>query len=97
MFQRIPGNVEEDSGGCSIRFRGDSGGCTRKFWGIFERIPGNVHKDSGGMLKKISGNLNLDLFCEILLQIFVAYRHFAQNQFQKLKLQNTEYKTLYTD
>ena len=41
MFQKIPGNVREDSGECSRRFR--------------------------GMLKKILSNLNLDLFCEILL------------------------------
>ena len=43
---------------------------------MFEEIRGNVQEDSGecskrfwGMLKKISGNLNLDLdlFCEILL------------------------------
>ena len=52
MFQRIPGNVQEDSA----------------------EIPGNVQENSGeclrgfrGMLKKISGNLNLDLLCEILL------------------------------
>ena len=41
---------------------------------MFKKIPGNVQRDSGecsrgfpGMLNKISGNLNLDLFCEILL------------------------------
>ena len=41
---------------------------------MFTRIPGNVPDDSGecsrrfqGMLMKISGNLNLDLFCEMLL------------------------------
>ena len=45
---------------------------------MFKKIPGNVQEDSGecsrrfqGMLKKISGNLNLDLFCEILL-IFLS-------------------------
>ena len=65
MFKRIPGNVPQDSGECSKRFRG-----------MFEEIPGNVQEDSGecskrfwGMFKKISWNLNLDLelFCEILL------------------------------
>ena len=41
---------------------------------MFEETPGNVEQDSGeclrrfrGMLKEISGNLKLDLFCEILL------------------------------
>ena len=34
MFEKIPGNVLEDSGECSRRFRG-----------MFERIPGNVNLD----------------------------------------------------
>ena len=41
---------------------------------MFQKIPGNVREGSGecsrrfrGMLKKILSNLNLDLFCEILL------------------------------
>ena len=111
MFQRIPGNVQRDPGECLKRSWGmfeeilgnvqeDSG----EIPGMYKKILGNIRKDSGecsrrfwGMLKKISGNLNLDLFCEILLQIFVAYRHFTQNQFQKFKLQNAEYKTLCTD
>ena len=41
MFEKIPGNVQEDSGECFTRFRG-----------MFEKIP---------------GDLNLDLFCEVLL------------------------------
>ena len=67
MFQRIPGNVEEDSGECSRGFRG-----------MFEEIPGNVQEDSGeipgnvqensgeclrgfrGMFKKIPGNAQED-------------------------------------
>ena len=56
MFQRIPGNVEEDSGECSRGFRG-----------MFHKIPGNVQGDSGecsrrfrGMLKKILGNAQED-------------------------------------
>ena len=57
MFTRIPGNLLEDPAEC-----------------YYFNIPGNVSEDSGecsrrfrGMFKKISGNLNLDLFCEILL------------------------------
>ena len=70
MFKRIPENVQEDSGECSRIFRV-----------MFKKIPGNVQEDSGecskrfrecsrrflGMLEKNPGNLNLDLFCEILL------------------------------
>ena len=49
-----------------------------KIRGMFRKIPGNVQGDSEeyskrgfrGMLKKISGNLNLDLFCEILLTFY---------------------------
>ena len=55
MFKRIPGNVRRDSGECSKRFWGmytNSGECSTGFRGIF---------------KKISANLNLDLFCEMLL------------------------------
>ena len=51
---------------------------------MFQRTPGNVEKDSGecsrgfrgmfkrfrGMLKKILRNLNLDLFCEVLLNFY---------------------------
>ena len=36
MFQKIPGNVQKDSGECSKRFRG-----------MFNKIPGNVQEDSG--------------------------------------------------
>ena len=36
MLLKIPGNVPEDSGECSRRFRG-----------IFKKIPGNVPEDSG--------------------------------------------------
>ena len=36
MFQRIPGNVEEDFGGFS-----------RRFWGMFKEIPGNAQEDFG--------------------------------------------------
>ena len=53
MFQRIPGNVEEDSGEYSRAFRGmlkkipgnvrrDSGECSKRFRGMFEEIPRNV-------------------------------------------------------
>ena len=57
MFQRIPGNVEEDSGECSRGFwrmfykipgnvRNDPGECSKRFHGMFEEIPGNVWRDS---------------------------------------------------
>ena len=46
MFEKILGNVPEDSDKCSRRF--------------------------GGMFKKIPENLNLDLFCEILV-IFIKF------------------------
>ena len=36
MLKKIPGNVSEDSGECSKRFRG-----------MFPKIPGNVEEDSG--------------------------------------------------
>ena len=42
MLKKISGNVHEDSGECSTRFRG-----------MFEDIPGNVLR---GMVKKIPGN-----------------------------------------
>ena len=58
MFEKILGNVPEDSGECSRGFRGmfekipgnvqeDSGECSRVFRGMFEKIPGNVREDSG--------------------------------------------------
>ena len=53
MFEKIPGNVQEDSGECS-----------RRFWGMLLKIPGNAQEDSGerssrfqGMLSKIPGNV----------------------------------------
>ena len=56
----IPGNVEEDSGECSKRFRG----MFPKISGMIPKIPGNDRKDSGEcfrrfseMLKKIPGNV----------------------------------------
>ena len=57
MFTRIPGNLLEDSAECYCfnipgNVPGDSGECSRRFRGV---------------LKKVSRNLNLDLFCEILL------------------------------
>ena len=74
MFENNPGNVQEDSGECSKRFKG-----------MFKKIPGNVQEDSREcsrrfrvMLKKISGDLNLDTFCEILL-IFNQILQIAKN------------------
>ena len=79
MFTRIPVNLLKDSGECCYfiipgNVEEDSGKCSRRFRGMLKKTPGNVEEDSGecsrrfrGMLKKIPGNLNLDLFCEILL------------------------------
>ena len=36
MFQKIPGNVQRDSGECSRRFRG-----------MFKKIPGDTQEDFG--------------------------------------------------
>ena len=36
MFEKIPGNVQDDSGECS-----------RRFQGMLEKILGNVQEDSG--------------------------------------------------
>ena len=51
MLKKIPGNVPEDSGECSRRFRemlkGMQWECTRIFRGMFEKILGNVQEDSG--------------------------------------------------
>ena len=74
MFQRIPGNVEEDSRECSRRFRGmfeeilgnvqeDSVECSKRFRVMFEEIPGNAQEDFG--------ESNFRLFCEIL---FIFYQ-----------------------
>ena len=43
MLKKILGNVEEDSGECSKRFRG-----------IFQKILGNVSKDSGECWQRFS-------------------------------------------
>ena len=56
-YFNIPGNIEEDSGECSRRFRGMfqkipgnverySGECSKRFRGMIEEIPGNVPEDS---------------------------------------------------
>ena len=57
MFTRIAGNI-----------------VILLFQGMLKKIPGNVQEDSGerstrfrGMFEKIPGDLNLDLFCEVLL------------------------------
>lgn len=83
MFEKIPANArkdsEEDSGQCSKDFIERS----NSFQRIFKKIPRNVREDFReclkrfqGMLSKIPvnvqenldlGNLNLDLFYEILL------------------------------
>ena len=76
MFTRIPGNLLEDSGECYYfniprnvpkemfkkipgNVQQDSGECLKRFWRMFKKIPGNAQEDFG--------NLNFDLFCEILL------------------------------
>ena len=66
MLEKIPGNVPEDSGGCSRRFRGifekipgnvvkDSGECSTRFRGMFTKIPGNVMKDFGECSRRFQG------------------------------------------
>ena len=79
MFTRIPGNLLEDYGECYYfnipgNVLENSGECYRRFRAMSRKILGNVQEDSGecserfrGMFKKISVNLNLNLFCEILL------------------------------
>ena len=73
----------EDSVESSERFNGMSEKVKRKVQGIFDKIPENGRKESREWLKKIpenfikdfeewnvqedSGDLNMDLFCEILL------------------------------
>ena len=65
MLKKIPGNVLEDSGEYSRRFRGmfekipgnipkDSGECLKRFRAIFEEIPGNVPEDSGECWQRFS-------------------------------------------
>ena len=71
-YFNIPRNVEEDSGNVPE----DSSECSREFRGMFEKIPRNFQEDSGecsrgfrGMFNP--GNLNFDLFSEMLL-IFLS-------------------------
>ena len=59
MFEEIRVNVQEDSGEIRENVQENSGECSRVFRGLFKKIP--------GMLKKISGNLNLDLFVKFCL------------------------------
>ena len=71
MFTRIPGNLLEDSAECYCfnipgNVPGDSGECSRRFRGV---------------LKKVSRNLNLDLFCEILL----IFYQILQIKYEKTK------------
>ena len=66
MFQKIPGNIIKDSGECYKRFRG-----------MFLRIPGNVRADSwecSGGFQGMQGNLNFDLFLEIVLVFYQILR-----------------------
>ena len=79
MFTRIPGNLLEDSGECYCfnipgNVRRNSWECSKRFRGMLKKNPGNVQEDSGEcsrgsleIFKRISGNLNLYLFSEILL------------------------------
>ena len=71
MFNKIPGNAQEDSGECSKRFRGMlkkiPGNVRKDIRGMFEKIPGNVRKHSGecskrfrGMFENIRGNVRKD-------------------------------------
>ena len=65
MLKKIPGNVSEDSGECSKRFRGmfediplnvrkDSGECSKRFRRMFQKIPRSVSKDSGECWQRFS-------------------------------------------
>ena len=52
MFTRIPVNLLKDSGECCYfiipgNVEEDSGKCSRRFRGMFQKIPGNVPEDSG--------------------------------------------------
>ena len=52
MFTRIPVNLLEDSGECCYfiilgNVEEDSGEFSRRFRGMFEKISGNVFEDSG--------------------------------------------------
>ena len=52
MFTRIPGNLLEDSGECCYfiipgNVEEDFGDGSRRFREMFEKIPGNVQEDSG--------------------------------------------------
>ena len=52
MFTRIPVNPLEDSGECYFfnilgNVQEDIGECSRRFRGMFKKIPGNVPGDSG--------------------------------------------------
>ena len=81
MFKKIPGNVPEDFGKCSRRFRG-----------MFQRIPGNVQAHPsecsgrfGEMFVLIQGNLNFDFFLEILL---VFYQILLLNCYKTMEKNN---------
>ena len=65
MLKKIPGNVQEDSGECSTRFRGmfkktpgdvrrDSGECSRRLWEMLQKIPGNAQEDSDECWQRFS-------------------------------------------
>ena len=58
----ILGNVQEDYGECSRRFKGlfkkiqsnvqrDPGECSKRFWGMFKRISGECSRRFLGMLE----------------------------------------------
>ena len=81
MFQKIPGNVEEDSGECS-----------RGFQGMFEEIPGNVQENSGeyssgfrGMFKKIPGNAQEDFGESKFRFVLWNFAYFSSNSAIKLR------------
>ena len=52
MFEKILGNVQENSG----NVQEDSGECSKRFRGMFKKIPGNVRKDSGECSRRIKGD-----------------------------------------
>ena len=48
IFEKIPGNIPEDSGKCLNRFQGIY---LKRFKGVFKKILGKVPDDSNGCLK----------------------------------------------
>ena len=99
MLNKIQGNVQQDSGECSTRFRGmfnkipghaqqDSGECSKRFQGMLNKIPGNVRKDSGECSERFRGMLkkipgNLNL--DLFCEILLIFYQILQLNCVKTK------------